>query len=176
MIYKLLLIAIPLLVNTDKDLIDLLNTVKEGEFDLEQYKEKIRDDYCNKFLFKGETGLECKFSKSITKKFRAKRVLVTSEPSILGEKSISFILSGYPKDRVKTEMYLAEDFELLCKSIKTEFTLIDESFYEGGESQENLKREFISRNNVTIMIQRLFGGCFSDKRIIVSVAEVNSPD
>lgn len=77
--------------------------------------------------------MECKFLKLIIKKFRVKRVFVIFEFLILGEKLISFILLGYLKDRVKIEMYLVEDFELLCKLIKIEFILIDELFYEGGE-------------------------------------------
>jgi len=158
----------------EPELIQLLQTIKNEAFNLDNFEIKLKEKYCSEMLFETDKGLECRLSKSLLKNLHAKRILFTNEPSELEQRSISLILLKYgEKDRI-VKKRLEKDFESLAVALKEKFKFVNESYTEGGEAAERLAIDFAHGDDTKIQILRLFGGCFSDQRIIISIYKEKS--
>ena len=57
------------------DVMQLLKEVKKENFDLDQLKSTLKENFCSKLFFETDEELECKLEKSISKKLKAKKLL-----------------------------------------------------------------------------------------------------
>ena len=171
----LIIISISILAFTpnekkaEYEIMEIMKEVKNKNFELDNFESTLKESYCSEILFKTEKGLECKLVKSLSKDFKAKRIHVTTEPARLNTRSISLIFLGYGKKNEKAKTKLEDDFEILANELEKAFSLVQEINNEKGEAVEKAERVYTNKYGTTIQILKLFGGCFNDKRIIISI-------
>lgn len=173
--YLFFIIAVPFLVFNQNDqkaknpIMEILKEVKKENFKLEQLHSILKENYCSKIWVETDEVLECKLAKSISKKLKAKKINATTVPLKLGAKSISLVFLGYGKKDKKAKIKLNQEFKTLANELRNEFTFVNKTFHKGGESPEREEQIFSNGFGTTIQLVKLFGGCFGDKSIILSI-------
>ncbi|MEZ5038860.1 MAG: hypothetical protein R2828_03185 [Saprospiraceae bacterium] len=156
---------------------------------IEEVKVEIMSNYCNEnTLAKKDEFYDCSLSKKMIRGLNASKVFSCLEDfyyddllkTEVGEFSILLTAYGYrgrsDRSREKRKKHLESDFNSLRSQFDQEFSVIDYSFREEGESGEREEIIYgIVENDRTnsFRLSKIRGGCFNQAMIYFHIEKAN---